>query len=53
MKLLLRFTEILGLCLTLLPSLAVFFGRLSLERNQDFMLAGSILWFVARGLRKT
>ena len=36
----------LGLCLTVVPSLLVFYGLLSWKIHTQLMFAGMILWFV-------
>jgi hypothetical protein len=47
MKKLLMVASYLGLGLTLIPSLLVFGGRITLESNKVLMLLGTIIWFVA------
>jgi len=47
MKKLLMVASLIGLGLTLIPSLLVFSGRITLESNKVLMLLGTIVWFVA------
>lgn len=39
-----------GLALTVLPSLLLFAGVLSMQANLQLMLAGTLLWFAAASL---
>jgi len=39
--------SVIGLALTLLPSLLLFFGRISFEIYLRLMLLGTALWFVS------
>ena len=45
MKILLKLVSIVGLILTILPSIGVFYEVISQEENKYFMLFGTILWF--------
>ncbi|MDP4852787.1 MAG: hypothetical protein NWR22_06360, partial [Saprospiraceae bacterium] len=45
MKILLKLVSIVGLILTLLPSIGVFYEVISQEENKYFMLIGTLLWF--------
>jgi len=47
-------TALIGLILTLGPSLLVFAGRLSWEAHSQLMVAGMILWFTGAilGIRR-
>lgn len=52
-KNILRIIGIVGLGLTIIPSILVFVGSLSFETNKPLMLVGMVLWFlVAPGLTK-
>lgn len=37
---------IAGLCLTLVPSLLFFFGNIEAEQMKNYMLFGTLLWFM-------
>jgi hypothetical protein len=43
-------TALVGLILTLAPSLLVFAGRLSWDAHAQLMAAGMVLWFVGASL---
>lgn len=45
MKVLLIIISIIGLGLTIIPSILVFMQDLSLESHKQFMLIGMIMWF--------
>ena len=47
MKLLVKFISYIGLLLTLIPSLMVFTGNISLDSGKMLMLIGTIVWFVS------
>lgn len=47
MKLLVKFISYIGLLLTLIPSLMVFTGNISLDSGKVLMLIGTIVWFVS------
>jgi len=47
MKLLIKFISYIGLVLTLIPSLLVFTGNISLDSCKMLMLIGTIVWFVS------
>lgn len=47
MKLLVKFISYIGLLLTLIPSLMVFTGNISLDSGKLLMLIGTIVWFVS------
>jgi hypothetical protein len=47
MKKLLMVASLIGLGLTLIPSLLVFSGSVTLESNKALMLLGTLLWFGA------
>ncbi|MFZ5518916.1 MAG: hypothetical protein ACOY90_19955 [Candidatus Zhuqueibacterota bacterium] len=44
------FISIIGLALTLLPSVLVFFGKIQFEYHRTLMLVGTLLWFIAAPL---
>ncbi|MDZ7720239.1 MAG: hypothetical protein U5K72_15595 [Balneolaceae bacterium] len=46
MKILLIILSIIGLGLTIIPSILVFIQDITLESHKQFMLFGMILWFV-------
>ena len=46
MKTLLQLLSLLGLVLTVVPSLLVFLGKIPWELHSQLMLAGMVLWFV-------
>jgi hypothetical protein len=48
MKILLKLVSIVGLILTILPSIGVFYEVISQEENKYFMLIGTLLWFVPK-----
>lgn len=41
----LKILSYLGLAFTILPALLVFAGKLELEQNYLFMIAGMVIWF--------
>ncbi len=43
-------TAMVGLGLTLLPSLGVFYGLLSWRSHAQYMAVGMVLWFVGASL---
>ena len=45
MKYLYILMAIAGLCLTLVPSLLLFFGNMEAEQMKNYMLFGTLLWF--------
>ena len=45
MKTFLKSVSYLGLALSIVPSLLVFAGRLSMETNLNLMAVGMVLWF--------
>jgi hypothetical protein len=45
MKIIIKLVPILGLALTIVPSIGVFYEVLSQQENKYFMLIGTILWF--------
>jgi hypothetical protein len=45
MKIAIKVITSIGLLLTILPSIGVFYEVLSPEENKQFMLVGTILWF--------
>jgi hypothetical protein len=47
MKKLLMVASSVGLGLTLIPSLLVFTGSITLESNKALMLLGTVVWFLA------
>ncbi len=47
MKTILKVISIIGLILTLAPSILVFTGSITLDMNKWLMLSGTILWFVS------
>lgn len=47
MKKLMSFVALVGLALTLIPSVLVFTGSITLDLNKQLMAAGTIIWFVA------
>ena len=47
MKLLVKFISYIGLVLTLIPSLLVLTGYISLDSCKMLMLIGTIVWFVS------
>lgn len=44
MKILLIVISIIGLGLTIIPSIMVFAGEITLQSHKQLMLAGAILW---------
>ncbi len=46
-KILLGVLAITGLVLTILPSILVFNGMITLEQHKIFMLVGMLAWFAA------
>ncbi len=46
MKKALFIAAITGLVLTIVPSLLIHLAGVSLEENKQFMLVGTIIWFV-------
>jgi hypothetical protein len=46
MKNILKIISFIGLGLTLIPSFLVYQGVLSPETNNNFMLIGTIIWFL-------
>lgn len=46
MKLLLIIVSIIGLGLTIIPSIMILFGDISLDQNKYLMMIGMILWFI-------
>lgn len=40
-------TALIGLALTLIPSILVFMGSISSTLNKQLMAVGTIIWFVA------
>ena len=53
MKSALNSASLLGLALTLVPSILLLAGRLTVEQVHWYMAAGMMLWFVSRILRET
>ncbi|MEZ5038876.1 MAG: hypothetical protein R2828_03265 [Saprospiraceae bacterium] len=52
-KNILKIIGVVGLGLTIIPSILVFVGSLSFETNKPLMLVGMVLWFlVAPGLTR-
>lgn len=47
MKLLASIFAVLALCLTVVPSILVFYGTIENDLNKKLMMAGTLLWFVA------
>lgn len=47
MKVLLIILSVIGLGLTIIPSILVFIQDISLESHKQLMLVGMILWFAA------
>ena len=47
MKLVLKVVSITALVLTILPSLLVYLGVISLDNNKLLMLLGTLLWFLS------
>jgi hypothetical protein len=47
MKIILILISLVGLILTILPSLLVFTGRIEFSTHKDLMLLGTILWFIS------
>ena len=47
MKLLVKFISYVGLGLTLIPSLLVFTGNISLDSGKMLMLIGTVVWFLS------
>lgn len=45
MRALLIMVSILGLCLTLVPSVLVVIGDVSMQQNKNLMIIGTALWF--------
>jgi hypothetical protein len=45
MKVLLIIISVIGLGLTIIPSILVFLQSISLESHKQFMLFGMIMWF--------
>jgi hypothetical protein len=45
MKVLLIIISVIGLGLTVIPSILVFMQSISLESHKQFMLIGMIMWF--------
>lgn len=50
MKVLLIIMSIIGLGLTIIPSILVFMQDISLESHKQFMLIGMIMWFATAPL---
>lgn len=50
MKMLMPVIAILGLGLTVVPSMMVFSGTMELELHKKLMTVGTILWFIAAPL---
>lgn len=50
MKPVLKLLSYLGLALTVVPSFLVFYGKIPFEQHTTWMLAGTVLWFVAAPL---
>ena len=47
MKTTLKLISLIGLVLTLSPSILVFSGSISIDMNKWLMILGAILWFVS------
>ena len=47
MKILATIIAIVGLILTIIPSILVFTGKMGLDLHKQLMTAGTILWFVS------
>ncbi|MDQ3535951.1 MAG: hypothetical protein M3421_10040 [Bacteroidota bacterium] len=47
MKIILILISLVGLILTILPSLLVFTGRIEFSTHKDLMLLGTFLWFIS------
>ncbi len=47
MKMLMSVLAIIALCLTVVPSILVFYGTIELDLHKKLMTAGTLLWFVA------
>ncbi|MFS8616549.1 MAG: hypothetical protein FWJ85_06985 [Solitalea sp.] len=45
MRTFLKILSFLGLTLTILPSILVFAGRMELQNQHHWTLAGTVLWF--------
>lgn len=45
MKILLIILSVIGLGLTIIPSMLVFLQEISMESHKQFMLIGMVLWF--------
>lgn len=47
MRSLIKLVSYIGLGLTLIPSLLVFAGSISIELSKTLMLIGTIIWFIS------
>jgi hypothetical protein len=47
MRIVFRFISIIGLILTLVPSVLVFLEKIPFERHLWLMLLGTIIWFLS------
>ena len=47
MKTIFKLISLIGLVLTLLPSILVFNGTITLDNNKWLMMVGTILWFAS------
>lgn len=47
MRSLLKATSLIGLIATILPSILVFNGDITLENNKIIMMVGTLLWFIS------
>lgn len=45
MKKVLVIVSLVGLCLTVIPSFMVMFGKITWESHSNLMILGMILWF--------
>ena len=50
MKKLLIVLSIIGLLLTIVPSILVFTGDLTLQSNKNIMIVGMVLWFATASI---
>lgn len=47
MKTIIKICSYIGLGLTLVPSLLVFTGNITLELSKTLMLIGTVIWFIS------
>ena len=46
MKTTLKIVSLLGICLTIIPSILVLNGKIEMQQHKNLMLAGVFVWFL-------